>query len=314
MLQPDGGSFDINTATKEQLRQALLNRNKEYDNLASYLLKVTEANMDKITNLEKTISSMQREARAKELELKGLNFMLNQQKMANSSGSLSAPNSRPTSGMEYPQRQYSSTSATRYPLRRQFYTDDSGGESHPTSGAESPRSDTSGSESTGTQFKKGRKPLLLADASYSLYRASTSARRVAPSSTPTSIPVPLDSPYLTAGSQSQQRSAASSTSPTSSTSSLLPPSPSATVSSLSAIPESEAVTHDVESQGSARSSRRLSGSSFASSSTASSAYAANLTKGRPPSFATILEVPPDLDDALKRLRPFGPQGPPRPSA
>lgn len=270
--------------------------------------------MEKISNLEKTISSMQREARAKELELKGLNFMLNQQKMANSSGSASAPNSRPSSSGEFPQRQYMAGSTTRYPLRRPLYTDDSGGESHPTSGAESPRSDTSGSESTsGTQFKKGRKPLFLADASYSLYRASSSARRIAPSSAPTGIPAPLDSPYLTAGSQSLPRSSSSSVSPTSSTSSLLPPSPSATVSSLSAIPETEAVTHDAESQGSARSSRRLSGSSFASSTTASSAYAANLAKGRSPSFATILEVPPDLDDALKRLRPFGPQPPPPPS-
>ncbi|KAJ3510465.1 hypothetical protein NMY22_g15976 [Coprinellus aureogranulatus] len=183
--------------------------------------------------------------------------------------------------------------------------DDSGAESsYVTSGAESIRtSETSYSESSSVRRSKGRRPFMLGVGD-SIYRAAVGKRIPPPNSLAPDSALP-DVPSKRASVGSGSLSASSSTS------SLLPPSPSMTVSSLSAIPESPPSSYrtssDQEDRRAIRAAHRMSGSSMASSSTAaSSAYAANMKRSRPPSIAQVLENSPNMDDVLEKLRPFQP--------
>ncbi|KAF8153206.1 hypothetical protein B0H34DRAFT_800434 [Crassisporium funariophilum] len=307
-------SFDIDTASVERLRQALRTRDLQYDELATYVLKMTEAHVTEVSALEKKISALDREAARREKEVKGLRWII-------SNGESSQPQPLPPGILNHARLSPttsttvdSDTDAVRNSRRRLYYQSDSGAESYAHSGAESLRaSGASGTESISSiiRTKKFRRPYTLAENTYNVIK-STSTRRstkVPPGLGGENVP---DVPYLSATKRSSMSSM--SPSPSSSQSSLLPPSPSITMSSLSAIPEGPTSTlrlprfdssEQQEERRATRASHRTSTSSMTSSSTAaSSAYSANMKRSRPPSIAQVLEKSPIMDDVLDKLRPF----------
>ena len=298
-------NFDIDTASAAQLREALKTRNQQYDELATYVLKVTEAHIEELTNMEKKVSALDKEVIRKDKELKGLRWIIN-------NGDSSQPQTHSTGVLNH--ALLSSTLSesdhdTRIvpgAYRRLNDQRNSGTESHP----ESIRSATSGSESLPSICNRTlRKPSTLAEATYNFCRTASTRRT---SKLPPGLGAEKTIPeILTANKRSSLSSI--SPSPSSSTSSLLPPSPSITMSSLSAIPEGQSSglrplrydNSDQEERRASRASHRTSMSSMTSSSTAaSSAYSANMKRSRPPSIAQVLEKSPIKDDILEKLRPF----------
>jgi len=312
-VKVETNSLDLDSASHGELKEALATRNRQYDELVNHLSKTLDKHASEKVALEKKVSQLEREMSKKENQIKGLMWLV-----ANNKGppatdfppNLALPPLPSKPEMEQEPQKYGSL--TRLPTRRTQLSDDSGAESHLTSGAESLRtSETSGNES-GSRIRKFRRPFVLGDSSYAFYRVSTGSKRLPPpkSSAPEGA--------LPEVPQHGKRSSISSASlsPASSTSSLLPPSPSVTVSSLSSIPEapsslrysskpSDSSDHHEERRNIR--TNRMSTSSMASSSTAaSSSYATNLKRSRPPSIAQVLEHSPNLPNVLDKLRPFGP--------
>lgn len=62
-------NFDIDTASLPELRAALRTRNQQYEELSTYVLKVT--------NLEKKVLTLEKEVARKDKELKGLRWIIN---------------------------------------------------------------------------------------------------------------------------------------------------------------------------------------------------------------------------------------------
>ena len=294
---PDA-NFDIETASAPQLRAALKTRNQQYDELATYVLKVTETHSTEVSNLEKKILALDKEVARKDKELKGLRWIINngdssQQPQPLPAGVLSHALLSPTSTLSESDQDSSRMVPSS---RRLYYQSDSG--------TESIRSATSGSESPSIRHKSLRKPSALAEVTYNFYRTASTRR-------PSKLPPGLGS-EKTIPEMPNKRSSLSSVSPSpsSSTSSLLPPSPSITMSSLSAIPEGpssalRSSNSDQEERRALHASHRASTSSMTSSSTAaSSAYSGNIKRSRPPSIAQVLDKSPIMDDMLEKLRPF----------
>ncbi|KAG5641554.1 hypothetical protein DXG03_004789 [Asterophora parasitica] len=288
---------DLDAMTPGQLRQALLTRNTQYEDLAAHYLEVTQAHAAEKSALEKKIALLEADAMRRDKEIQGFTWMLN-------NGGKVTPDFTQIPG---PRTHRSPSSSSKPSSRRFQYTDDSGAESHATSGVESV------SAMSGC-VKKGLRPLTLGESSsYNIYRSKPAAGR---------------GPAVDSGiSDHSQRtstsvySASSSTSATSSASSLVPPSPGIPISSLSAIPEVGTVSSDVseismsptrdslsasewetDDRRWGRAARRMSTSS--SSSAATSAYSSNLGRGRPPSIAQVLQKSPTMDESLEKLRPF----------
>ncbi|TFK75678.1 hypothetical protein BDN72DRAFT_892174 [Pluteus cervinus] len=345
--------LNINTAGPEQLKQALTARNKQYDELASYLLKVTAAHLSEKSALEKKIASLEREGARKDKEIKGLTWLLLNNRGYSGSGTSTGGNanaggstvSRPASVLDsdsqsaqgIPQRCPSSASSKLSPRRLQYqYTDESGAESHPTSGAESLRGSGASSSESPIMFRTRRLrktnentsgarpygssavPSTITNGTGSLSRSS-SVKRI--SSTRSSLATDLSIPdtyqsskrssvssYITTNSISTSASAATSaSSPASSVSSLPMASPSpananSQGSSLSAIPEAPTPSKSKPSgipTSSSKEDRRNSRIAAPRDT-----YASNLRKGRPPSIAQVLERTPTMDDVFEKLKPF----------
>ncbi|KIM41585.1 hypothetical protein M413DRAFT_27901 [Hebeloma cylindrosporum] len=307
----DGEMLDIENASAEDLREALKLRNLQYDELASFILKMTESHVAEVTALEKKISVLTKDALKREKQIKGFTLLLSDEESSR------YPKPLPPGILN--QSRFASSAETdpdRTSIPRKFsYQSDSGAESHATSGAESLRaSGASGSESMSSMMrnKRLRRPYPLGDQAYAASRTGTALRtsRLPPGVVSSDKGSP-DIPHL-----NPKRSSVSSISgsPSSSTSSLLPPSPSITMSSLSAIPEGPTATlrlprydssDQQEERRALRASHRTSTSSLTSSSTAaSSSYSANIKRSRPPSIAQVLEKSPNMDDVLEKLRPF----------
>ncbi|KAF9011838.1 hypothetical protein BDQ17DRAFT_1537663 [Cyathus striatus] len=300
LIKTQPKDFDVHSATPQQLKAALVARNRQYDELSTYLLKVTEAHDAEVASLEKKVYALEKEAARKDKEIKGLTWLVNNHRGPPVSSSASTA-SRIQSSLESDQESAgaSSPSGASSNIRRYQYTDDSGAESHATSGAESP---TSGAESLPSlRGKRVKRPFTLGESSYNLYRATMGKR---------ATEAKVSSDQATTTATPNKRSSAASLSPsTASSSSLLPSSPSSTtVSSLSAIPETtlrfSGDTSDKGDLGS-RTSSRISTSSTISSS--SSNYASNLKRSRPPSIAQVLEKSEKLAvmDEVLELRPPG---------
>lgn len=295
---------EIELSTVEQLKQALKTRNEQYDELATHFLEVTNAHAAERSVLEKKITALEAEASRKDKEIQGFTWMLNNR-------GLSGPTAAGENGVASRPHRSKSIASSKLSSRMFHSTDDSGAESHQTSGAESIRaSDTSSS------VHKIRRPLTLGETSYNLYRSSMSSKSASGRGPGADSGIP-DMPV---GKRSSVYSMSSSAA--SSTSSLLTPGSNVALSSLSAIPESGSVPNrprriaspvNTESlsasendsdRRASRASQRISTSSLASSATATSAYSANLKRGRPPSIAQVLEKSPTTDDVLEKLRPF----------
>ncbi|RXW15384.1 hypothetical protein EST38_g10471 [Candolleomyces aberdarensis] len=294
-LNPETPTLDLGSATAEQLRELLIARNRQCEQLTA-----------EKTSLEKKVSQLEKEMSKKDHQIKGLMWLVANNKSPPATDfppdlALPSPPLKTPPEPEQPQK-----TATRMYMRRHHLSDDSGAESHPTSGAESIRtSETSGNESSSFRRGKGRRPFMLGDSSYNFYRAAVGKRL------PPQKSLAPDSALPDVPNGRSSLSSVSLPSPSSSTSSLLPPSPSLTVSSLSAIPEAPSSlrisTNADTTDFPVRSSKRISTSSMGSSSTAaSSAYATNLKRSRPPSIAQVLENSPRMDDVLEKLRPFQP--------
>ena len=260
--------------------------------------------------MEKKISAMDKDLARKDKEIKGLTWLLVNNRISLGGADLeSALNSAQLAYRPSPDPAKVSSRLLRG-------ADESGAESHLTSGAESFSESILGSGASGTDspsalpIKKARRPTLG-----SLYRSSSKSMRG----------LGVES----IASDSSVRSSVysfSSSSAASSSSSLLPPNPSGTGSSLSAIPEgpnqaptSTRLTKVTRERGSLSAGEsekderritrphRISTSSLASSSSSSaatSAYSANLKRGRPPSIAQVLEKSSAVEDVLQKLRPF----------
>ncbi|KAG6866992.1 hypothetical protein C0991_003908 [Blastosporella zonata] len=317
---------DLATVTVKQLKEALVQRNAQYTELATHFLEVTRSHAAEKAALEKKIAALDAEVSRKEKEIQGFTWMLN-----NRSAQPTSDNEADYTRIPGPRVQRSpSVASSKVSSRRIQQTDDSGAESP--SGAESVRGSGASvsSMSISSRLKKGLRPLTLGESSHSMYQTailgkSSSSR----------------GPAVDNGHSDQRTSVYSLSSTASTTSSssslLLPPSPSITMSSLSAIPEVSAVTpskvllpriltspaRDSLSASSEwetdidkkhpdmRTSRRISASSLSSSSSsaATSAYSANLKRGRPPSIAQVLQKSPTMDDVLGKLRPFAAAAP-----
>lgn len=296
----DIAAFDIDTATVDQLRQALILRDQQLDELASYLLKVTQNHVTEKNALEKKIASLEREAARREKEIKGLTWLVSSNRIPenvalSSTGSKSAP------ALESDKNNKGDTtsSAIKSPVYKHINSDydDSGAESYPTSRTESARGSLSGGESSSSpsqQVKSYRlAPKLGLLRGSSLRMGST---RLALESDRKDVPK-VDK----RASVSSFTSSAASSSLSGSSSMMLPSSPSTTT--LSAIPEGpppvppkKPTSRDpaiVAAIGTAEQRREKDQKKVARSMntapTPAAAYAANLQKARPPSIGQILD-------------------------
>ncbi|KAJ7638404.1 hypothetical protein FB45DRAFT_401186 [Roridomyces roridus] len=277
----------------DQLRQALALRNQQFDELASYLLKITEAHVAEQHALLKKIATLEQEATRKDNEIKGLTWLVTNNARPGSSGK----NTSTESGPAKP---------------KPSAAEDSGAESpQTTSGAEE---SMWGSDSGGESLSKNKTshPFMS-----SFYRPSAKSSR--PEGSRSAIPA----------SSSTNRSSISSfgTSPSSSTSSLSlnhgAITPATTVISLSAIPETAASEarhpdpvvaaailaaenqREKQERRAKRNSNRVSSSSLP---TPAASYSANLKRGRPPSIAQVLAQSPKMEHGRDKQRSYGTSG------
>lgn len=303
---------DLDGMTAEQLKEALTQRNQQYAELTTHLLEVTKSHAVEKAALEKKIAVLVTEVARKDKEIQGFTWMLN-----NRGAQSPTDDDVDYTRIPGPRVQRSpSTASSKMSSRRIQQGDDSGAESP--SGAES----VPGSGGS-VRWKRGLRPLTLGESSY--YRSSISSKASS------------RGPAFDTGLSDQRTSvySLSSSAATSSSSSLLPPSPSITHSSLSAIPEISVVTSsrvalpristsrtpdsasewetdpEKKSYDVVRPSKHVSRSSLSSSSSsaATSAYAANLKRGRPPSIAQVLQKSSTMDGVLEKLRPFATAAP-----
>lgn len=308
----DDENVDIDSASAVQLRQALRSRNKQFEELAAFTLKKEEQWSAERKNLEKKISSLQRELVRRESEITGLKLIISEDDI------LKRPKPLPAGILNQSRLSSVSTSPSHSDYdsrgsRRINYQSDSGAESTRGSGTESVSSILRGHNNSNNNRNKKthQRSSAIGEFNY-LVRTSSSSIMRQPKFPPGLLlhdKAATESPYSKRMSLLSMTSASSS----SGSSSLIPPSPSmTTMSSLSAIPEvtsssSLQVENDGEDGGRARrASHRISASSIASSSTAasSSAYSTNIKRSRPPSIAQVLEKSPNMDDVLEKLRPF----------
>ncbi|KAF8916646.1 hypothetical protein CPB85DRAFT_1431966 [Mucidula mucida] len=222
--------FDIYTASADQLRTALLARNHQLDELAAYLLKVTQNHVTEKNALEKRIAALERDAAKRDKEIKGLTWLVSNGRSPGASvagNTLLSTASRSTSALA------DISPVVRSPSYRHLHSDpeDSGGE---TSKTDSMREsfEQSGGESSSSvpvmkQFNKvpsRTAPLIKGMSSRGGGFRPTTVERVPISDIRTSRRL-------------DKRSSVSSfaSSATSSSSSVMPASP--TAATLSSIPE-----------------------------------------------------------------------------
>jgi hypothetical protein len=126
----------MDNATPEQLRQALILRNEQFDELARYLLKITDIHVAEKHALHKKITALEQEATRRDNEIKGLTWLVANNRPG-SSGSIS----KSTGALELEHRFKHPGAASKPPKagspRHSNPAEDSGTESHQTtSGAE----------------------------------------------------------------------------------------------------------------------------------------------------------------------------------
>ncbi|KAJ7087273.1 hypothetical protein B0H15DRAFT_305801 [Mycena belliarum] len=316
-------NFDMEKASADQLRQALALRNHQFDELASYLLKITQAHVAEKHALLNKVAALEQEATRRESEIKGLTWLVTNNTTRPGMGvGMSSAASRSTSTLSDVERTASKPSSSpKLPPSRSYAAEDSGAESHQTtSGAEEsykesgPESVWGESSSPSGARKVKRNHTLMS----SFYRTSAKGARQG-----TDSPVPA--PLTYSPSPSTKRSSISSFGSSSTSSlSLGTLSPATTVSSLGAIPESSAPVssqdpavaaailatenqREKEERRASRASNRLSASSVTAPS-ASASYAANLKRSRPPSIAQVLAQSPKMEHGRDKLRFYGTSG------
>ncbi|KAJ6610448.1 hypothetical protein B0H10DRAFT_408830 [Mycena sp. CBHHK59/15] len=243
-------NFDIDTATPEQLRQALLLRNQQFDELASYLLKITEAHVAEKHALQKKVAALEQDATRRENEIKGLTWLVMNNRPG-SSGSVggNAAASKSDSALEDPQRQPQSGAKPSPSYSRASLAEDSGAESHQTaSGAEESSYRESGSGTSGGESSlssKARKVKRSHTLMSSFYRTSSTRGASGLGLFGAGEPGVLSTPSTPSTKRSSISSVGSSSSSSRSSLALTNLTPATTVSSLSAIPESASASASV---------------------------------------------------------------------
>ncbi|KAJ7939097.1 hypothetical protein B0H13DRAFT_2300830 [Mycena leptocephala] len=92
VAEPSGKEkFDVDKASPDQLRQTLKVRNQEFDELASYLLKLTEAHVADKQALLKKVASLEHEAWHLKNEVKGLTWLVTNGTWLGSGGNVGKP-------------------------------------------------------------------------------------------------------------------------------------------------------------------------------------------------------------------------------
>ena len=159
------GNLDIDTASAEELRQALRARNKDYEELSASMLKMKEIHAAEVNGLEKKIALLEKENRKLETQIKGFTWLLKdgEAQQPKPPGIAASNSLRLTSSRAAVAAGESLSDRDGYRIpqlagaRRLVYQSDSGAESHPTSGAESLRaSGASGSESMASGLLRKR--------------------------------------------------------------------------------------------------------------------------------------------------------------
>jgi hypothetical protein len=74
--EANGKPLDVDNASVEELQDALKLRNLQYDELASFVLKMTEAHVAEVAMLEKKISTLTKDALKREKQIKGFTILL----------------------------------------------------------------------------------------------------------------------------------------------------------------------------------------------------------------------------------------------
>ncbi|KAG7451170.1 uncharacterized protein BT62DRAFT_990804 [Guyanagaster necrorhizus] len=214
----ENDDLDIDSASVEQLRQALKDRSQQVDQL----LKAAKAYLSEKTELEQKISLLEREAARREKEIQGLTWLVNNRGAAVGESPMILAASKSTSALQAEKSTFSPSSPTKSknPAYRYLNADyDSGGESHQTSGGES---------TTAVRTPRPKRYSKVSEKSTLSQRSSL--RNGGTAGCDTSIPsVP------TLDKRTSVSSVAFSAASTSSTSSLMPASSS--TSTLSVIPE-----------------------------------------------------------------------------
>ncbi|CAK5275821.1 unnamed protein product [Mycena citricolor] len=262
-------AFDMATASAEELRQALVRRNQQFDELASYLLKITEAHVAEKHALLKKIGALEQDATRKDNEIKGLTWLVT--------------NNRPGSSDTI-----KSTASTIKPTRSSS-ADDFGAQSHQASGAEDSHSGSESLQGSSTadssSERRSSKSKRHPNPNNSFYRMSATETASSSSSTTsllTSVTTTPSTPATTVSSLSS-----------------IPESRDPIVAA--AILASEKQRAKQERRASKTVDRHASASATSGVS-ASAAYAANLKRGRPPSIAQVLASSPKMDHVRDRPR------------
>ncbi|KAF7330820.1 hypothetical protein MVEN_02421200 [Mycena venus] len=325
--EPSGKeNFDMDKASPDQLRQALKLRNQQFDELASYLLTLTDAHVAEKQVLLKKVASLEQEAGRLKNEIKGLTWLVQNNTRSGSGGSLgelSDMASKSTSALELDPSDGEPHSGAESHLTTEDSHRDSGPEW--TSGGES--------SSSGQARKVKRNHTLMS----SFYRSSIKNARPEGELGIGTTALPYRASPNT--KRSSMSSVGTGTSPSSSTSSLslgtLTPATTVTSLALSAIPETATPAPAPKSQDPVvaaailatenqrakeerranRASNRLSASSVtaqpaspsastSASTSASASYSANLKRARPPSIAQVLAQSPKMEHGRDKLRSY----------
>ncbi|KAL0946190.1 hypothetical protein HGRIS_012451 [Hohenbuehelia grisea] len=286
---------NIDSATPEQLRQAVVVQNLRLGELTQYCHQLTTRHQAEKAAMERKIETLERDAARRDHEIKGLRWLVTDGRSATPNTAalpIGTPRQSPASDSEKPKK----------------------------------RSVVPGSQSDGGRMTDDSEAESVGMLSPSLRRnrtiGSPASRMAAVRSTSTRVPAKgLGYELAVArahGAAADKRASMSSFSSasTSSTSSLMPASsvaPSTISSSLSSIPETPpplpvkalasrpGVGKDDASAASSTNSARR--SPRAPALTPAAAYAATLKKGRPPSIAQVLNATPSTDDVDKTNLP-----------
>jgi hypothetical protein len=283
------------------LHETIKVQRARFDELAAYLIAVTEKHAIEKAVLMKKIDTLEREARKTARELKGLRYLV-----MNGTGS----------GVYHGSSPLGSSSLSTISVKSQGCEDSidirAGSKVEVSSSDGStnrPLPDTlllnvSRPASLTVPVMEGKLGLGPDPSSTHIHSLSTVEKRSSvssfssvPSAASSTSSLPLPGPTTTASTVSSGLSAIPET---------RMPSPESTrdPAVAAAILAAERQQQKEERRAS-RALRRLSSSSTTSSaSAASSAYAANLSRGRPPSIAQVLGESSSMEDVLEKLRPF----------
>ena len=179
--EADSEKLDVKNASVEELREALKFRNLQYDELTSFILKMSESHIAEVTALKKKISALSKDALRRKEQIKGFTLLLSDEESSQYPKPLPPwilNQSRFASSMEADIDRNTSQGVSH----KSSYQSDLGAEiriesselSHPTSGAELLCASGSESMSSMIRNKRVRRPYPAGNQAYAASQAGTS--------------------------------------------------------------------------------------------------------------------------------------------